>query len=181
MLINFESHATSTDNEAGLSSGWNDVDLSDFGYDNCRDLRLRYEDDLPDAVYCSDLIRSYKTGVIAFEGTGVPIFIDKRLRECDFGDLTQSPKAEVESQRTKRIDRPFPNGESYMDTLERMGEFILDLCESGYENVVIIGHRATQYGLQVHIDGERIQDVLTAPWSWQPGWKYKIGNLTRDD
>lgn len=34
MLVLFESHATTTDNEASLSSGWNDVDLSEFGDKN---------------------------------------------------------------------------------------------------------------------------------------------------
>jgi len=173
MTIIFESHATSLENEAKLSSGWNDVDLSELGLHQAAELGERYRDKLPDAVFCSDLQRSHKTADIAFKGTSVPIFIDSRLRECDYGDLTHAPQAEVEGQRGEHVHVPFPNGESYEDTSRRMGEFLGDLKRSyAGKTVMIVGHRATQYGLEEHVLGRKLDEVVSEPWKWQPGWVY---------
>lgn len=172
MQILFESHATTTDNEAGLSSGWNDVDLSDFGYENIADLRSRYTDQPPEIVFCSDLVRSYKTGALAFEGMGVRLIVDKRLRECDYGDLTQAPKAQVDAQKADRIQTPFPGGESYEQGLARMRSFLDELSAYDAKRVMVIGHRLTQYGLEVVANNKSLEEVVVAPWRWQPGWEY---------
>ncbi len=174
LTIIFEAHSTTLDNEAGLSSGWHDIDLSDLGLRQSAELRDRYRGSLPGAIFCSDLQRSYKTAAIAFKDCSVPIFIDSRLRECDYGDLTQAPKKEVEAQKALFLDRPFPGGESYKDTSKRMKRFLIDLKASHHdETVMIIGHRATQYGLEEHLLGKKLEDVVIAPWAWQPGWVYK--------
>ncbi len=171
----FEAHSTTFDNEAKISSGWNDVDLSELGHRQSVELGERYKNVLPDAIYCSDLQRSYKSAAIAFKNTGVPIFIDKRLRECDYGELTQAPKEQVDGQKLQRVNTPFPGGESYNDTLTRMESFLKDVkARHDGQTVAVIGHRATQYGLEVHILGKGVEDVVTAHWSWQPGWEYEF-------
>ncbi|HVQ43567.1 MAG TPA: histidine phosphatase family protein [Candidatus Saccharimonadia bacterium] len=173
VTIIFEAHSTSLDNEAELSSGWNDVDLSEAGLRQSSELGTRYKDRLPDAVFCSDLQRSYKTAAIAFKDRLVPIFIDSRLRECGYGKLTQAPKSEVEAKKAEHISKPFPDGESYEQTSRRVAKFLEDLRVS-YQNktVVIIGHRATQYGFEEHLLGKKLEDIISEPWKWQPGWVY---------
>ena len=42
ITIIFEAHATSKDNEAGLASGWNDVELSELGDRQAREMGKRY-------------------------------------------------------------------------------------------------------------------------------------------
>ncbi len=173
ITIIFEAHSTSMDNEAKLSSGWNDVDLSELGLRQSAELGERHRDNSPVVVFCSDLQRSYKTAAIAFKDTSIPIIIDSRLRECNYGELTQAPKNEVEEQKAKRIHEPFAGGESYGDTSRRMREFLADL-KANYDNktIMIIGHRATQYGLEEHLLGKDLDVVVSAPWAWQPGWTY---------
>lgn len=153
VTIIFESHATTFDNEAHLSSGHNDVELSPLGIQQAKELGKRYENECFDVIFCSDLQRSYKTAEIAF-GKKFPIIQDKRLRECDYGDLTRHPSSEVDPIKIKRITEPFPNGESYEQTSKRMKEFLDDLRKN-YEGkkVLIVGHRATQYGLEYWING----------------------------
>lgn len=72
VTIVFESHSTSLDNENHLSSGWNDVELSKLGIQQAKDLGKRRMDEKFDAIFCSDLQRSYKTAEIAF-GNKFPI------------------------------------------------------------------------------------------------------------
>lgn len=173
--IIFEAHGTTIDNEAKLSSGWNDTDLSDLGLKQSAEMGERYKNSLPDAVFCSDTQRSYKSAAIAFKNTNVPVYIDERLRECDYGDLTQAPKAGVDDQKAERISIPFPSGESYEDCAKRMGEFLKELLSKHNNKIVmIIGHRSTQYGLEHHIMGKDLKTCVTEPWAWQPGWSYEL-------
>ena len=174
VTIIFEAHGTTFDNEKNLSSGHFDIELSPLGINQAKELGERYKNQNFDAIFCSDLQRSYKTAEIAF-GNEFPIVKDKRLRECDYGDLPQHPTEEIKPMKVDFITKPFPNGESYEETLERMKEF-LDNLKKNYDNkrVMIIGHRATQYGLEHWIKGVSMQDAVTAPFKWQPGWSYQL-------
>jgi len=175
--IAFESHSTSLDNEKHLSSGWNDVELSLLGIEQARDLGERRKDEKFDAIFCSDLQRSYKTAELAF-GNKFPIIQDQRLRECNYGDLTQKPSSLVNPEKSKRIKVPFPNGESYEQTSRRMKDFLKDLVKNyDGKRVMIIGHRATQYGLEHWIKGISLEEAIPAPWKWQPGWIYKLKSM----
>lgn len=172
--IIFEAHGTTYDNEAHLSSGHNDVALSPLGTQQSREMGERYKGAHFEAIFCSDLQRAYKSAEIAF-GNRFPIIKDARLRECDYGDLTQHPSAEVDIEKPKRIREPFPNGESYEQTSKRMKTFLQDLLRDyNDKRVMVIGHRATQYGLEHWIKGLPLEEVIPASWKWQPGWEYRL-------
>ena len=69
----FESHATSLDNELGISSGILDSPLSEKGRQQAKDFGLRYINSNISIVYVSDLKRSFETAEIAFVSRNVPI------------------------------------------------------------------------------------------------------------
>ncbi|HSD55534.1 MAG TPA: histidine phosphatase family protein [Candidatus Saccharimonadales bacterium] len=177
ITIIFEPHSTTRDNEAGTAAGWYDVELSDLGMGQAKQMGERYKDQSFDAIFCSDLQRSYKTAQLAF-GDKYPIVQDTRLRECNYGDFNRAPKKEIESMKAEAVESPFPNGESYQDTSARMKAFLQDLLKDyDGKTVLIIGHRATQYGLEEHVKGLKLTDIVVAPWQWQPGWKYELQDL----
>lgn len=162
------------DNEQHLSSGHFDVALSPLGICQSKEMGERYRDDQFEAILCSDLQRSYQSAEIAF-GRKFQIIRDTRLRECDYGDFTQKSSAIVDSEKLNRIHIPFPNGESYEQTTERMRIFLEDLVKR-FDNrrVMIIGHRTTQYALENLINGVPLEEIIPATWKWQPGWKYEL-------
>ncbi|MDO8492924.1 MAG: histidine phosphatase family protein, partial [bacterium] len=172
VTIIFEPHGTTFDNENNKSSGHFDAELSPLGIKQSQETGERYKNDHFDAVFCSDLQRAYKSADYAF-GDKFPIIKDARLRECDYGDLEHRSREEIESEKLKRISTPFPNGESFEQTSKRMHEFLIDL-KKNYDDkkVMIIGHRATQYGLDQWINGENLEQIVTKGWKWQPGWTY---------
>lgn len=172
VTIIFEAHGTTFDNESHQSSGHYDVALSPLGEQQSKEMGERYKDDHFDAIICSDLQRSYKSAEIAFSDK-FPVIKDARLRECDYGDLTRHPSEEVDAEKSNRITTPFPNGESYEQTSDRMKIFLQDLLKNyDGKRVMIIGHRATQYGLERWIKGFPLEEVIPSPWKWQPGWGY---------
>lgn len=175
--IIFEAHGTTFDNEAHLSSGHNDVALSPLGEQQSKEMGERYTNDHFDAIFCSDLQRSFRSAQIGF-GEKWPIIQDTRLRECDYGDLTQQPSSEVDVEKPKRIVEAFPNGESYTQTTARMKNFLENLLKNYDEKrVMIIGHRATQYGLDYLIKGVPLEQLVSSHFKWQPGWSYQLVRL----
>ncbi|MEO8105265.1 MAG: histidine phosphatase family protein [Candidatus Saccharibacteria bacterium] len=174
LTIVFEAHSTTTDNNAKLASGFNDVALSPLGLRQSKELGERYSNETFDAIFCSDLQRSYITAEIAFDNK-YPIIHDSRLRECDYGDMTLRPKEIVDAQKPQYIAVPFPNGESYEQSTERIRCFLVDLLRNYQgKRVMIIGHRATQYGLEHLIKKIPLHQTVIAPWKWQPGWEYLL-------
>ncbi|MBP6943103.1 MAG: histidine phosphatase family protein [Candidatus Buchananbacteria bacterium] len=174
VTIIFEAHGTTFDNENHVSSGHFDVELSPLGITQSQEMGERYRDDHFDAIFCSDLQRSYKSAEIGF-GDKFPIIKNARLRECNYGDFTQHSSTEVDAQKMQRITEPFPNGESYTETTARIKSFLEDLAkEYQGKRVMIIGHRATQYGLENVINRIPLEQIIPAPWKWQPGWTYEL-------
>lgn len=177
--IIFETHSTTVDNEAHLSSGWFDAELSALGQKQARQLGERRKAEDFDAVFCSDLQRAYKTAEIAFVGRAVPIIRDARLRECNYGDLTRHAESEVTGKRAEYVSKPFPNGESYEQAVQRVKSFLQGLLENyDGKKVLIIGHKATQYGLEHWINKKQLPEIIGASWAWQPGWEYNVEKLS---
>ncbi len=175
ITIIFEAHSTTIDNEAKRASGWNDIDLSELGLQQAYELKDRYLKKHIDAIFPSDLQRAVKTAIPLAAAKHIPIYPDERLRECDYGDLTQAPKQDVDAQKALRVETPFPNGESYQECAQRVKDFLDWLIQNfDGKTVIIIGHRATQYGLEHWLNGKDLKTCVTEPWAYQPGWEYRL-------
>jgi broad specificity phosphatase PhoE len=168
---------TSVDNEAGRASGHADAPLSPRGRQQAQELGQRYATEALDAVFCSDLQRASSTARIAFAGRALPVVADVRLRECDYGDLTQYPIAQVEVEWPRRITERFPYGESLLMVAQRVGAFLRDvLREYDDKTIVVIAHRATRYGLEYWCGDASLEDIVRMRWEWReiPIWRYEL-------
>lgn len=171
----YETHSISTDNEAGTATGWLHGELSSRGRELAAELGERRRSDGIAAAFASDRRRAFETAEIAFGGSEIPIFLDWRLRECDYGELTGKSANRVGDEVKSRINVPFPGGESYCDVVERTRRFLDDLfLRWDGERVVVIGHAATRWSLQHLVDGKRLEDVVGAPFEWKEGWEYTV-------
>jgi broad specificity phosphatase PhoE len=173
--IVFETHATTTDNERWLASGWIDGRLSPAGKRQARELGDRRASDELAAVFTSDLGAAVETAQIAFGSRGIPIFHDWRLRECDYGVLSGEPVAKVEAVRAEHVYEPFPGGESYSEVVVRVRSFLHDLLPSFADTTIaVVGHSATQWALQHVLEGTPLQELVEGPFHWQAGWRYTL-------
>jgi broad specificity phosphatase PhoE len=176
--IVYETHSTSVDNERGVATGWLDGELSERGRREAAELGRRRRDDGIDAVYTSDLGRAIETAKIAFAGSGITIHRDPRLRECDYGDLTGMPSERLRAEIPRRVDLPYPGGESYREVAERMRGFLDDLLpRHDGERVLLVSHAAPRWALQHLLDGTPLEEAVVAPFAWQPGWEYAFGRV----
>jgi alpha-ribazole phosphatase/probable phosphoglycerate mutase len=175
--IVYETHSISTDNEAGIATGWLPGRLSDEGRRLSRELGERRRRDGLAAVFVSDLNRAVETAEIAFAGSGIPIHQDARLRECNYGALNGMPVTRLAAERSRHIDEPFPDGQSYRQVVEAMGDFLRDLA-AGWEgsHVCLISHSANRWALDCLLNGARLEDLVDAPFAWQEGWRYLLSS-----
>lgn len=173
--IVFETHSTSEDNERGVASGWAHSHLSAVGREQARTLGARRQTDGLDVVFCSDLRRAVETVEIAFPGSDIPVLLDWRLRECDYGTETQQPVNTHRAERCRHIDLPYPGGESWRQAVERVELFLLDL-PSRWDGarVLVVGHVATRWALDHSISGVPLTELCDADFEWQEGWEYQL-------
>jgi len=171
--IVYETHSTSTDNEDGFATGWLDGRLSERGRGQARELGDRRRDDGLAAVYVSDLGRAVETAEIAFRDSDLPVYKDRRLRECNYGELNGMPVERFVEERPRRTHVPYPGGESYDDVVERTGGLLDDLRRAhDGQRVLLIGHAAPRWALDQLLLGIPIEDQVHKPFDWQPGWEY---------
>jgi len=179
--IIFETHSTSTDNEAGIATGWLDGELSDLGRRQAIELGERRRDSGHAAVFTSDLKRAVQTAEIAFAGSDVPIHRDRRLRECNYGRLNGMPAAQLEAERRRRVEQPYPGGESYRQVVARVEGFLAELSPA-FEGarILVIGHTATRWALDHLLTGADLAEVVSAPFVWREGWSYRLPPTNSD-
>ncbi|MER0240719.1 histidine phosphatase family protein [Streptomyces sp. HSW2009] len=171
----YETHSLTEDNENGIASGWLPGRLSARGRRLAAELGARRRDTGLAAVYVSDLHRAVETADIAFAGTTVPVHRDPRLRECDYGELNGGPVSVVAAERARRIDTPYPGGQSYRQVIRATNDFLHDLAgvQDG-RRVLLIAHSANKWALDCLLTGAVIEELVDAPFNWQEGWHYTL-------
>lgn len=176
--IVFETHSLSEDNELGVATGWFHGRLSEQGRAFASELGRRRRSDRIDAVFTSDLRRAVETAEIAFAQTPIPILCDWRLRECDYGQLNGTSAMKLHADRSRYLDDPFPEGESWRQAVARAGRFLNDLpLRWNHARVLIIGHVATRWALDHFLDGIALEDLVNADFAWREGWDYRTAEI----
>ena len=175
--ITYFVHGTTTDNKNKISTGQNQGKLSELGVKQSEELPGQIGDKKFDTVFCSDLKRAIDSAEISFKDK-YKIIQDKRLRECDYGDLNGASEKEVDY--SKHIGKQFPNGESLEDVKKRVNDF-LNFLKKNYvgKHIAIVAHKAPQLALEVLTKGKTWEQAIKEDWrkkgNWQPGWEYDVG------
>jgi alpha-ribazole phosphatase/probable phosphoglycerate mutase len=180
--ITYFVHGTTIDNEKGIATGWSPGELSELGKKQSIELKGLIKVKRFDIVFCSDLKRAVDSARLTF-GNSVKIIQDKRLREIDYGNLTEADSDKVDSITSEHINKPFPNGESYKDVEKRIRSFLSYLLKKYYgKNVAIVAHKAPQLALEVIINKKTWKQAIKEDWrlkepkEWKPGWNYKLSD-----
>jgi broad specificity phosphatase PhoE len=78
-------------------------------------------------------------------------------------------------ERTEHLDEPYPGGESWRQAVERVAGFLQELRRGrDCERVLVVGHVATLYGLEIVANRRELEDLIGAPFEWRPGWEFVL-------
>ncbi|HWZ65170.1 MAG TPA: histidine phosphatase family protein [Patescibacteria group bacterium] len=177
LRITYFVHSTTTDNKNHLATGWLPGELSEAGLEQATRLGAQVADNKFDAVFCSDLKRAVDSAQLGF-GDKYKIIQDRRLRECNYGDMNGKPDT-FKDNLEAFIYQSFPNGESYKDAEVRIKSF-LEFLKQNYDgkHIAIVAHQAPQLALDVLIKGKTWRQAIEEDWrkskAWQPGWEYEV-------
>jgi alpha-ribazole phosphatase/probable phosphoglycerate mutase len=171
-------HGTTTDNEQGLATGWEQGTLSNLGITQTKELSSLIKNVHFDEIFTSDLKRAVDSAQIIW-GSSRNILQDERLRECNYGAFTRSQTRKLREIMIHHIDTPFLNGESYIEVEKRMRSFLSDLQVSYVgKKVAVVSHQAPQLAFEVIINGKTWEQAIREDWrtmqpkAWKPGWSY---------
>jgi broad specificity phosphatase PhoE len=138
-------HGETDYNAAGRMQGHLDSALTEAGWNQARfavPALARFE---PDVVIASDLRRAMDTATVFTESMGVPLRVDKRLRETHLGEWQGLTGAEVDAdwpgERERwRFDATWapPGGESRIEVAARAAEVVSDLCDSAEDLATVL-------------------------------------------
>ncbi len=169
-------HGTTTDNELHKAAGWNEVDLSEKGIEQSKALRDKINIDEIDFVISSDLRRAVHSANNIFKNDK-EIIVDKRLRECNYGDFNGDDSSKVKYE--EHIQESFPNGECLIDVERRMRSLCNELLDKyDGKTIAFVAHKAPQLALDVITKNMTWEDAIDNDWrktkAWQPGWTYEL-------
>jgi len=122
--------------------GRTDDPLSEKGRQQAKELAGKMKNIDVDVIFSSPLSRAKETAETIANMKDMPIMIDQRLIETDFGDFEGGPRYSEEYQAAKRDHfKRYPNGESYFDIAYRVYDFLFMLKrEYADKRVLVVAH-----------------------------------------
>jgi probable phosphoglycerate mutase len=152
-------HGQTTWNAEHRFQGQTDIPLDETGEAQAEQAARRLATLRPQALFSSDLIRAQQTAAPLARLTGLPVILDKDLRERFGGDWEGLADAEIrERYPAERATWNPPNGEPTIAVADRVGAAltrIADTLEDG-QLAVAVGH-----GAALRLGMERILGILT--------------------
>ncbi len=163
-------HGETDYNASGRMQGHLDSNLTEVGWNQARFAVPALARFSPDVVVASDLRRATDTATVFSEAVGVPLRIDKRLRETNLGRWQGKNSAEVDAEwpggraiwQTDATWTP-PGGESRIEVAARASDVVSGLDEGTEETAVLCAHGGLITALTGSLLGLPVQN-----W-WQLG------------
>ena len=142
MKLYIARHGQTTWNVDDLVCGRADVPLTDLGHQQAQKLAESSLDKKIDVILCSPLERARHTAQPISDAIGVPIQIDDRLVEFDFGSFDGTSRFGEEFVWLRaQMPTRFPGGESGFDLAYRVYGLLYEIKEKyADKNVLLVCH-----------------------------------------
>ena len=144
MKLYIARHGETPWNVENRVSGRTDVPLTEKGMEQARLLAHSAMGKGIEVIIASPLLRARQTAQAVSEAIGVPIELDERLIELDFGSFEGGPRSDPEFQYTRaQFPTRYPGGESAFQLAHRVyscledvkrkyaGKTVLLVCHGG--------------------------------------------------
>lgn len=136
MKIYVVRHCSTVRSEQKIFCGSTDIPLSPRGEEEAKALSALGLS--PDVILSSPFLRARQTAE-AIAGGRVPILLDKRLREREFGDFEGTDCGRPDGRKYRRnVTLKYPGGESYLDVAARIYAFLDEIKQRYAEKTVLL-------------------------------------------
>lgn len=160
-------HGETEWNRKGIISGRSDIALSQVGYEQAAILSeeaAKLESPITRIIH-SPLVRASETARIVAENNDLPMSMDPRLIELDYGDYdgTSDDQEGYLKIRTQFAVR-YPNGESLMDVYARIVPLLEELEQDEEQTYLLVCHNSVIRAIKNYfepLENEKVFDYRT--------------------
>ena len=139
MKLYISRHGQTPWNVEDLICGRTDVPLTEVGQQQALRLAESALDKGIDVILCSPMLRARQTAQAVSDAIGVPIQIDERLIEMDFGTFEGTSRFGEEFQWIRaQMSTRFPGGESGFDVAYRVYSLLYEIKEKYADKTVVL-------------------------------------------
>lgn len=167
-------HGQTTYNAAGTKTftGWIDVDISEVGEAQAREIASRLKDVRFDIAYTSRLKRAVRTLELLLEPHGytVPVVVDDRIIERDYGELSGQLHSDVKEKHPdmykvwhRSYDTPPPGGESVKMVEKRVYPFVWELLRNAGDgrNIMVSAHGNSIRCMRAYLENLSVEQEMS--------------------
>ena len=139
MKLYISRHGQTPWNVEDLICGRTDVPLTEVGQQQALRLAESALDKGIDVILCSPMLRARQTAQAVSDASGVPIQIDERRIEMDFGTFEGTSRFGEEFQWIRaQMSTRFPGGESGFDVAYRVYSLLYEIKEKYADKTVLL-------------------------------------------
>ena len=148
----FARHGQTVWNVENKICGATDIGLTEKGHQQARELGKKIlEDNVHiDEIICSPLVRAEDTARHISEVTGIPMRVESRLKEQNFGKYESTPRNGEEFQHAKTcFADSYEGGESMIRFCQRIYNLLDDIKNESDEKVyLLVAHNGVARAVQ---------------------------------
>ncbi|MFR5135276.1 MAG: histidine phosphatase family protein, partial [Acutalibacter sp.] len=132
-------HGQTAWNRENIVCGVTDLPLDETGMEQARETARKLKDTPIDRVIVSPLLRARQTAALICEGRDLPVMIDPRIKEQNYGvyeGVSRFDEGFLNNKKSFAIH--YPGGESQMSTAARVYAFLEDIAQKYPEESVLL-------------------------------------------
>ena len=171
----FLRHGQTDWNLQGRFQGHTDVPLNETGIAQAHDAADKLSSCKIDRIVCSPLIRALKTAAVIAERISLPVHIDKRISERDYGSFDGLIAADVKRQHGLALHEPAnsifpPDVEPWPNMLSRTHSAFRDWLGNRPDEVLLfVAHNGVFRALAETLLDETFESRNALPYKFLPG------------
>ncbi len=161
-------HGQTAWNLLGKYTGQSDIPLNETGRQEAHALARKLEENPPEVIVSSDLIRARETAEIVAAPFGLPVHTDKDLREINqgvwegmyFPDIKAKYAAEFAERETNPLEVAPPEGETVGQVRDRVVTAVTKIAQTyPGKRVAVVAHGLALALIKAHYTNYPIQQV----------------------
>ena len=173
---------TTPDIGKGICYGHSEVGLKASFDEECQAV-LNHLPARATAVYSSPLFRCLRLAKEISSHCSIPLLIDDRLKELNFGDF-ENKRWEAVDQKALQdwmddyVNVKCPNGESYRELSARVNQFLQEIFQTSYQSIIIVTHGGVMKSIDAAINKTSLEKAMEKVFDYGGIYTYTLDSKT---